>query len=39
MNRSRHLFPSLAAALLSSQFDTHYEIDPRFPSDIVVRTP
>jgi hypothetical protein len=23
----------------SSQFDTHYEIDPRFPADIVVRTP
>jgi hypothetical protein len=23
----------------SSQFDTHYEIDPRFPADVVVRTP
>jgi hypothetical protein len=23
----------------SSQFDTHYEIDPRFPSDITVRRP
>jgi DNA/RNA endonuclease YhcR with UshA esterase domain len=23
----------------SSQFDTHYEIDPRFPADITVRHP
>jgi DNA/RNA endonuclease YhcR with UshA esterase domain len=23
----------------SSQFDDHYEIDPRFPADIVVQTP
>ncbi|MFL6192567.1 MAG: hypothetical protein ACJ75H_00240 [Thermoanaerobaculia bacterium] len=23
----------------SSQFDTHYEIDPRFPEDVVVRIP
>jgi len=23
----------------SSQFETHYEIDPRFPADIVVRVP
>jgi hypothetical protein len=23
----------------SGQFETHYEIDPRFPADIVVRTP
>jgi hypothetical protein len=30
---------TLSVTGFSGQFETHYEIDPRFPADIVIRTP